>query len=174
MFCFQLKFIILKWVIKFVAKIITLIIPILFSTYSKQEYTAADIRRDVMMHLQEKEDIENQVPQNIVIGLFLVNTDSVKQFLLKKKKTIANSLLELFTKKIRKYVDSICDEFKMISRKLFEKPNDIEQVTEMRDYITLLPTILSEKQELINKVMLDYEVMEEFYYNVSLDDFSTK
>ncbi|XP_065685160.1 dynein axonemal heavy chain 1 isoform X1 [Hydra vulgaris] len=144
------------------------------SAYSKQEYTAADIRRDVRLHLQEKDDIENQVPQSIVIGPFMVNIDSVKQFLLKKKKQIANSLLELFTKRVYKNVESICEEFKTISRKLFEKPNDIEQVTEMREYLSTLSISLSEKQDLMNKVMLDYDVMEEFCYNISIDDFTTK
>ena len=65
-------------------------------------------------------------------------------------------------------------EFLAISRKLFEKPNGIEELTEQREYMKTLPGVLHEKQDLIKKAMVDYELIEEFYYSISADDFNAK
>ena len=92
----------------------------------------------------------------------------------KKCKTLANSVLEVLAKKLRDQADQVCDEFKTVARKLYEKPNGIEELTEQRDYMKTLPVVLQEKQELINKAMLDYELIEEFFYSISADDFNAK
>ena len=37
-----------------------------------------------------------------------------------------------------------------------------------------IPEKLKEQTELIDKAMTDYELIEEFYYNLSMDDFNLK
>ena len=37
-----------------------------------------------------------------------------------------------------------------------------------------IPEKLKEHTELIDKAMTDYELIEEFYYNLSMDDFNLK
>ena len=37
-----------------------------------------------------------------------------------------------------------------------------------------VPGLLVEKQELINKAMIDYELLEEFWYSIGQDDFNAK
>ena len=83
-------------------------------------------------------------------------------------------MLELLAKKLRSQADQVWDEFKTVARKLYDKPNGIEELTEQREYMKTLPLVLQEKQELINKAMLDYELIEEFYYSISVDDFNAK
>ena len=68
----------------------------------------------------------------------------------------------------------ICDEFKVVSRKLFDRPNAIEDAAEMREYIKSLPDTILLNQQKIDKVMSDYELLEDFYYNLSTDDFNAK
>jgi dynein heavy chain len=67
-----------------------------------------------------------------------------------------------------------CEEFKAISRKLYEKPNTVEELSEMREWMKDIPDKLKEHQELIDKAMSDYELIEEFNYNLSSDDFNAK
>lgn len=126
------------------------------------------------MHLKEKEIIELDIPNYIVIGPFWVTCDQVRQMLSKKRKTLANSVLEVLAKNLRQQADSVCDEFKFISRKLYDKPIGIEELTEQREYMKTLSAILDEKQGLINKAMVDYELIEEFYYSITVDDFNAK
>lgn len=145
-----------------------------FRKFSQEDHTATQVKQEILMHLEKKDKIEASIPTNIVIGPFWVNCEQIRQMLSKKCKTLANSVLEVLAKKLRSQADSVCDEFKLISRKLYEKPNGIEELTEQREYIKTLPVVLREKQDLINKAMVDYELIEEFYYSISVDDFNAK
>lgn len=44
----------------------------------------------------------------------------------------------------------------------------------MREYIKSLPDTITLNQQKIDKVMSDYELLEDFYYNLSTDDFNAK
>ena len=61
-----------------------------------------------------------------------------------------------------------------ISRKLYDKPNCIEELAEMREWMKSIPEKLKEHQEVIDKATQDYDLIEEFFYNLSLDEFNTK
>ena len=37
-----------------------------------------------------------------------------------------------------------------------------------------IPDLLKKNQELIDKAVVDYELIEEFYYSISQDDFNAK
>lgn len=68
----------------------------------------------------------------------------------------------------------ICEDFKHVSRKLFDRPNAIEDAADIREYIKSLPDTITLNQQKIDKVMSDYELLEDFYYNLSTDDFNAK
>ncbi|XP_066927305.1 dynein axonemal heavy chain 1-like isoform X2 [Clytia hemisphaerica] len=142
--------------------------------FIKTERSPAQVKQEILDHLERKEKIEENIPSSINIGPFLLQCENVRQTLSKKCKTLANSVLEVLAKKLRSQSDEICDEFKLVSRKLYDKPNGIEELTEQREYMKTLPVVLHEKQDLINKAMLDYELIEEFYYSISVDDFNLK
>ena len=57
--------------------------------------------------MQEKEVIESSVPASIVIGPFWITCEGVRQALAKKKKALANSILEFLAKKLRKQADQV-------------------------------------------------------------------
>ncbi|XP_074644244.1 dynein axonemal heavy chain 1-like [Tubulanus polymorphus] len=142
--------------------------------YESQNHQAAEIKQEVEDHLAEKERLEQIIPSNIVIGPFYVSTENVRQGLAKKRKALANAVLELLARQLRKQADDACEEFKAISRKLYEKPNCVEELSEMREWMKTIPDKLQEHQEVIDKAMSDYELIEEFYYNLSTDDFNAK
>ncbi|XP_064629143.1 dynein axonemal heavy chain 1-like isoform X2 [Lineus longissimus] len=142
--------------------------------YEAEGHTAAEVKKECEDHLLEKEILEAKIPSNIIIGPFYINTENVRQALAKKRKALSNAVLELLARQLKKQSDDACEEFKAISRKLFEKPNTIEELSEMREWMKDIPDKLKEHQELIDKAMSDYELIEEFYYNLSADDFNAK
>ncbi|MGH0183081.1 UNVERIFIED_CONTAM: hypothetical protein FKN15_013335 [Acipenser sinensis] len=107
--------------------------------YIKQERTIQDVKKDVYMHLAEKELLDNTLPSSIIIGPFLVNVDTVRQGLSKKRKALANAILDQLACKLRKQIEAACDECKAISRKLYEKPNSIEELAELREWMKGVP-----------------------------------
>ncbi|ERE91881.1 dynein heavy chain 1, axonemal-like protein [Cricetulus griseus] len=136
--------------------------------------SAEEVREVVVTHLKEKEILDNSLPSSIIIGPFYINVDNVKQSLSKKRKALATSMLDILAKNLHKEVDSICEEFRSISRKIYEKPNSIEELAELRDWMKGIPEKLVVLEERIGKVMADYEVMDEFHYNLTTDDFNDK
>ena len=144
------------------------------SDFENLNKNATEVKQEVEMQLAEKDVLEALLPSSIIIGPFYVSTESVRQGLSKKRKALGNAVLDLLARQLRKQADHACEEFKLISRKLFEKPNCIEELSEMREWMKSIPETLKEHQELIDKAMADYELIEEFYYSLSADDFAAK
>nr|XP_031326333.1 dynein heavy chain 1, axonemal isoform X8 [Camelus dromedarius] len=136
--------------------------------------SAEEVREVVLTHLQEKEVLDSSLPSSIIIGPFYINVDNVKQSLSKKCKALATSMLDILAKNLHKEVDDICEEFRSISHKIYEKPNSIEELAELREWMKGIPEKLVGLEERIVKIMDDYQVMDEFLYNLSTDDFNDK
>ena len=63
------------------------------------------------MHLERKEYLENTIPSNIMIGPFFISTENVRQGLSKKRKALANALLELLSRKLRKQAEDVSIQY---------------------------------------------------------------
>uniref|UniRef100_A0ABM5FKE2 Dynein axonemal heavy chain 1 isoform X3 n=1 Tax=Pogona vitticeps TaxID=103695 RepID=A0ABM5FKE2_9SAUR len=146
----------------------------LLKQYEVQCPPAQEVREIVNMHLAEKEVLDNSLPGSIVIGPFHLSVEGVRQNLSKKCKALATSMLDILAKNLHQQVEDICEAFKAISRKIYEKPNSIEELAELREWMKGIPEKLKVQEELISKVMEDYEIMEEFLYNLTQDDFNDK
>ncbi|KAM4654602.1 LOW QUALITY PROTEIN: dynein axonemal heavy chain 1 [Amazona ochrocephala] len=149
-------------------------IPYLLRDYEEQCPSAQKVRNIVNMYLSEKENVDNTLPVSIVIGPFHVSTEVVKQNLTAKYKALATSMLDILAENLHLQVESICNTYEAISCRMHERPNNIEELTELREWMQSVPAQLAVQEELIRKVMKDYQVMEEFSYNLTDEDFSDK
>ncbi|KAM4740185.1 dynein axonemal heavy chain 1 [Anableps anableps] len=139
------------------------------------EQTPQEVKRQVKQHLKEMESLEFSLPSYIVIGPFLVRVDAVRQSLIKKRKSLANALLENLAVMLSKQIESVSENFTIISRTLHEKPNSIEELTEKREWMKQIPKqVKIYKQEVLAKILLDFEILEEFYYSISDEDVNKK
>ena len=65
------------------------------------------MKQEIEKHLREKEILENTIPSLLVIGPYQINTDTVRQKLANKRKVMANQVIELLAKKLRKQNDEV-------------------------------------------------------------------
>uniref|UniRef100_A0A3Q3E168 Dynein, axonemal, heavy chain 1 n=1 Tax=Labrus bergylta TaxID=56723 RepID=A0A3Q3E168_9LABR len=137
------------------------------------EITSQIVKREVEQHLKDQELIKYTLPASIVIGPFVVRVEAVRQALANKKKSLANAMLEQLAHKLRKQVDDVCEEYNVMIRKLREKPNSIEELTEKRDWMKQIPEQLKIYKELIDKTLTDYDLLEESV-RISNDDLNKK
>ncbi|NXD64149.1 DYH1 protein, partial [Eolophus roseicapillus] len=142
--------------------------------YEKQCPSAQEVMNIVNMYLSEKENLDNTLPVSIVIGPFHVSTEVVKQNLTAKYKALAISMLDILAKNLHLQVESICNTYEATSCRMHEKPNNIEELSELREWMKSVPEQLAVQEELIREVMEDYQVMEKFLYNLTEEDFSDK
>ncbi|KAM9332808.1 dynein axonemal heavy chain 1-like [Pholidichthys leucotaenia] len=138
------------------------------------EQTSQEVKKQVEQHLKEKERIEQSLPSSIVIGPFCVCVESVRQSLAKKRKALAGALLDHLALKLRKEIENACEEFNIMSKKLREKPADIEELSEKRDWMKQIPEQLRSYKEIIGKTLSEYEVIEKFYHCLTNDDVNKK
>uniref|UniRef100_A0A8C3K8B9 Dynein axonemal heavy chain 1 n=1 Tax=Calidris pygmaea TaxID=425635 RepID=A0A8C3K8B9_9CHAR len=140
--------------------------------YKEQCPPAQEVMDIVNMHLAEKENLDNTVPSSIVIGPFHVSIEGVKQNLSEKYKALATSMLDILAENLHLQVEDTCGAYESVSRKMHEKPNTIEELAELREWMKGVPEQLAVQEELIREVTEDYKVMEEFLYNLTEEDFS--
>ena len=65
------------------------------------------MKQEIERHLQDKEVLENTLPSSVVIGPYWVATEGVRQSLAKKRKALANAVIELLAKKLRLQADQV-------------------------------------------------------------------
>ena len=68
----------------------------------------------------------------------------------------------------------MCDEFKEISRRLSERPNTIEDLTETREFMNTIPEIVTEHQKMIDAAVSDYAMLDEYFFPLTDDGFDMK
>ncbi|KAI1890876.1 hypothetical protein AGOR_G00158120 [Albula goreensis] len=144
------------------------------SAHCGPQQTPQEIKKEVDNHLLEKYHVDHTLPGSIVIGPFLVNVETTRQSLSNKRRALANAVLDHFALRLRQQIDEACAECKEISMKLFDKPCSIEELTEKRDWMKQIPEQVKNHEEIVSKVMADYELIDEFFYNLSDADFSAK
>jgi dynein heavy chain len=142
--------------------------------FNLEEMNAKEIKAAVDEQYLLAKLILNDLPSNILIGPYHVQVESVRQKLSKKHKQLGEAILELLVQKLRGQGDAACDLCKSISRKLNEKPVCIEDLTELREWMETVPIELENLTEEVEHAVNDYELVEEFYYPLSQDDFNVR
>ncbi|KAL6111885.1 dnah1 [Pungitius sinensis] len=149
-------------------------IEALLKHHTSAELTIPDLKKVVEQNLKDKEMLECSLPSSIVIGPFIVSVEAVRQALSDKQGELANALLDHLTLKLRKRIDEACEECNKINRKLFERVHNIEELTEKREWIELIPEQLKSYQEVLGKILLDYKLTEDICPCLSNEDFNEK
>ena len=88
--------------------------------YDSQERSASEVKQEIERHLKDKETLENSLPSSIVIGPYWISTEGVRQALAKKRKALANAVIDLLAKKLRKQADMVCDVAFCFIQKCFD------------------------------------------------------
>ncbi len=125
--------------------------------FEKVEKTIDQVRDEVKMHLKEKDILEKVIPSSITIGPFYVVTSKIRESLSNKRKQLAEALLGYQTRKVKAKAEEVNNSFREIQRKLFEKPNNMEELHEHREWMKLVQGLLEDKKVIfkMNKFHLD-------------------
>lgn len=73
--------------------------------HSQENSTPLEVKEEVVRHLKEKEILERSLPSVIVIGPFMVNVEVVKKSLSKKRRALANAVIDRLALKLRKQME---------------------------------------------------------------------
>ncbi len=132
------------------------------------------MREEVKIHLKEKDLLEKIIPNSVIIGPFYVVTSKIRDNLSNKRKQLAEAVLNYQTRKVRNKAEDVSNSFRDIQRKLFEKPTNMEELFEHREWMKTIPTLMDDKKDDISAVMEEFNLLDEFWFNLSNEEFNTK
>lgn len=78
--------------------------------YESQNQNAVEIKAEIEKQMEEKDMVEQVIPSSIIIGPFHVNTEPVRQNLIKKCKALISALLDLLARQLRKQADQVINQ----------------------------------------------------------------
>ncbi|CAF1149286.1 unnamed protein product [Adineta steineri] len=142
--------------------------------FEKTEKSIEEYRNEILIHVNEKDKLEKSIPTSIVIGPYFVFAQKLREALSNKRKALIEALLLSQTKRARSKTEELNDTFRDIQRKLYEKPNSAEDLSEHREWMKSVPEQVDDKKDDIQKILEEFTVLDEFFYNLSNEDFQLK
>ncbi|XP_076646459.1 dynein axonemal heavy chain 1 [Halictus rubicundus] len=139
-----------------------------------EDLTTVDIKDTITFQLTMMKNLKVKLPSRITIGPFSVTVKQLKQLLMQKRQDCATGLLEMLTKKLRAEVETILDEYREIRIKLKEQPQSIEHIFEIREWMETIPLRVQELEGKMDRLKLDFDVLDTFWWNLSDEDFEAK
>lgn len=73
--------------------------------HSQEKNTPQEVKEEVLRHLKEKVLLEQSLPSIIVIGPFMVNVEFVRKSLSKKRRALANAVIDRLALKLHKQME---------------------------------------------------------------------
>ncbi|KAL1510265.1 hypothetical protein AB1Y20_006588 [Prymnesium parvum] len=121
-----------------------------------------------------REALDAELPDDVLIGMFMVSLSAFKSALLSKHERTAQLLLQLISDRARAACNEISTAFAEMYEKLQEQPKDIEKLTEIQESVQGMRARTVELQEQIQHMTEHYEVLEALYFEVPKEDFSQR
>lgn len=118
--------------------------------------------------------IEASLPNEIIIGPFSVNVRPLREFLASKCIDISHQLLSTYADSLHQELHELLFEYTRITQRLDEQPNNIEQVQELREWMEGVPFIVKGHDEIMQKLKINFDLLEYFFYNLSDEDSAVK
>ncbi|ERL92012.1 hypothetical protein D910_09334 [Dendroctonus ponderosae] len=152
----------------------SLIISDYIKNYEIDSKTAAEVKEDISLHHRLKRSLEETLPNLIFIGPFYVQIDHLRVFLINKRQEIINKLLDLFSARMKQSIEDLLQEYKNVMVKLAVKPESIEHIFEIRDWMETIPMSVKSLEETCKRYLLEYDVLDHFWYALGNEDFENK
>lgn len=106
----------------------------------------------------------------IECGLLLVEVVSVRNLLLEKHKKIIHTILHAHSERTVVIAQYLEEEFKKISRNLARRPENIEELTELEEYVNGLGNVLTALSNCIQDMMGYQNVLDTYKFKTDFDN----
>jgi hypothetical protein len=110
--------------------------------------------------------IEASIPESINLGAFTVTCTKVSRTLISKHQRLHDQLMELMARKTIESANTVVERFKTIQHRLNRLPNNVEELTELREFIGTLPTQLNDIKGGLNQVLANFGVVESVQFKL--------
>jgi dynein heavy chain len=134
-----------------------------------------ELKAAITDHQLKKADIQKSISSKSVnLGITAVDTTTIKKLLSEKCDLIVKKLLDQHQTLCTEQAVDICNKYEEVNRRLLQVPADIEQLTDIKEFIQSIPSITEPLQIQVNQ-MLDFcKVFDFALYHSPPSDFVQK
>jgi hypothetical protein len=122
------------------------------------------LRKDVMFHKKEADRLMKEIPDSIIVSMFQVNVGTIRDQIVAKHNMIAEQEIELIAKMAKRMANNTIDSFFKINDKIQSQPKDIEELSQIKDFMLSVPSEIEKLDVQIKVGMQVYAILEEFKY----------
>lgn len=106
--------------------------------------------------------------------MFEIQCKDILVYMLEKYEQLEKNLLNLISKRYRESNRLLSNQFALITQKLKEQPEDIEALTELKEYMQNLPNELLKIDGDQKSSLEIYKILEEFNFKFSKEDMNKR
>lgn len=128
--------------------------------------SAQDIKREILEERQKEQQIYDSLPDTLNCGLFEISMSEARSLFARQHGSIAQALLQLLERRYRDMSETLLSEYGKIKVMLRKPRKNIEELTELKEYMDMLPELLT---KLAGEGAKVYEV-----YGILADDFKLR
>ena len=132
------------------------------------------LQAEISQILKKDKIMREKLPENIKVSIFEISCKEMKEYLSEKYQNLQKNLIDMIAKKAKSQAQSIFQSFKQMENQLKESPKDIEKLTDIRDYITNMPSELDKMKIEMGKCFDVYKILEDFNYRFNKEDLDKR
>eukprot|EP00792_Barthelona_sp_PAP020_P009040 TRINITY_DN3265_c0_g4_i2.p1 TRINITY_DN3265_c0_g4~~TRINITY_DN3265_c0_g4_i2.p1 ORF type:complete len:4140 (+),score=1212.96 TRINITY_DN3265_c0_g4_i2:30-12449(+) len=140
----------------------------------EEEYPLQKLVEMLERNLRLCERVPDQIDHSVVLSGFQISTIQIRNQIIAKYNKIVETILDTMIKRGTKKCEGICNQYEVIYRKVLEKPKNIEQLTEIRQYIDSIPDQEVGLHQEVNEMVSIYSMLEKYNYQFTDAEFKLR
>jgi hypothetical protein len=125
------------------------------------------LRNDIFRHRQLEEELKERIPEEVYVSIFEINIKDIRNGYVGKYQTIVEKEIKLIANRAMEKNYDISTQFAKIQDKILTQPKNIEELTEIKKYISDIGVVIEKLKIEIDGCMRIYDICSEFNYEFS-------
>jgi dynein heavy chain len=129
--------------------------------------SAESLQVEIEKFAGEEQIVKKSIPEEILVSCFLIDCKELIRFLTGKYQDMNKRLIELMARRAREKCNQIAKQITDIQKEIRKNPNDIEELTNLKEYVTNeLPNVLQKIKQETQKVIDVHAILESYEYRI--------
>ncbi|KAL4429885.1 hypothetical protein ABPG74_022908 [Tetrahymena malaccensis] len=133
-----------------------------------------EIREEIIQTLIKEEETKKLLPELIKVSIFEIDLKIISNTLAGKYKKLSNNLKDIICLRAKKLTNNIITEFQEMHFTINKQPSNIEELTDIQNFISNVPTEMEKKKVEIDRILEIYDILDEFMYRLEKEAIKSK
>lgn len=129
-----------------------------------ERWTPEKIKDDIYEHKRLEQILLNRIPESITVSMFKINCNDIRNMYAQKYRDIVEKEIHMIAGLAKSRNTQLTEEFKEITRKVTEPPENIDQLDQIKNFIAECGVKIKKKQNEIHECMEIYKILDEFNF----------